>query len=114
MDEMANAETRLKPKVRKKESRKGRSKVQKAKRAREDIGQECPEMEKGKKLGQQGSLNALEEAPKEATGEDEEFDVEWIEYEDEEMNCEDVPNWDVAENSWSEEYEWYENGEWDE
>ena len=59
-------------------------------------------------------MNALEEAPTEATGEDEEFDVEWIEYEDEEMNCEDAHNWDEAENSWSEEYEWYDNCECDE
>ena len=107
--EMAKAETSPKPKVRKKESLKGRSKVRKAKRAREDIGQECPEIGKVKKLRQKGSLNALEEAPKEATGEDEEFDEVCIECEDEEMTCGDAPYWEEVENSWSEAYEWYEN-----
>ena len=48
--EMAKAETNPKQKERKKESPKGRSKVQKAKRARKDIGQERPDMEKVKSL----------------------------------------------------------------
>ena len=51
-------------------------------------------------------MNALEEAPKEEDGEDEEFDEVWVECEDEEMTCEDAPYWEEAENSWSEAYEW--------
>ena len=59
-------------------------------------------------------MNALEEAPKEDAGEDEEFDEVWVECEDEEMTCEDAPYCEEDGNSWSEAYEWYENGAWDE
>ena len=82
---------------------KGTIKGPKGKRGKKGYWAKVPRNGKGKKTGQKGSLNALEEAPnttsgapadKNASGEVGEFDEVWVEVPDDEMA------WQGAENGW--------------